>query len=73
MYSFGNLILGPVIGIDSLEQKQSILNDLLDKTLIVTAFITDVEHPVFKEFSENNKDFNPVAIFVTIQYKYYFE
>ena len=73
MQSFDNLILGPVIGIDSMKQKQEILNDLLDKALIVTAFITDVEHPVFKEFSENNKEFKPEAVFVTVQYKYLYE
>ncbi|MCK4521979.1 MAG: hypothetical protein KAU20_05360 [Nanoarchaeota archaeon] len=73
MFAFDNLIIGPVIGINSLEHKQNVLNDILEKNLIVTACITDATHPVFKEFSEQNIKIKPVAVLITVQYKYYYD
>jgi hypothetical protein len=68
--SFGNLGMGPLISILDFEQKQNTLENLLDRGLIVTAYITDTKHPAFdifrKEDARTNKQ--PVAVFITAYY-----
>jgi hypothetical protein len=68
--SFGNLGLGPVISIEDIEQKQDTLENLLGRGLIVTAFITDKKHPVYKMFMESDAITykEPVAVIITTYY-----
>jgi hypothetical protein len=71
--TFENLIIGPAISIPRLDMKQQTLKDILDKDLVVTAYITDVNHPVFKQFSDATEEQKPVAVFITVQYKYFYD
>lgn len=71
--AFGNLIIGPVVSIPEFGLKQSTIQEIIDKNLIITSYITDVNHPVFKEFSDLTQKEKPVAVFITVQYKYLYE
>jgi len=71
--SFDNLLIGPVISIPRLEMKQETMQEILDRDLIVTSFITDVTHPVFKQFKDVKLKDKPVAVFITVEYDYYYD
>lgn len=71
--SFDNLLLGPVISIPNLSMKQETLQEILNRELIVTSFITDVTHPVFEQFSNATKEDKPVAVFITVEYDDYYD
>ena len=72
LHSFGNIGIGPVIGIDSLEDKKSTLQSLTNRGLVVIACITDTKHNTFKTFIKAQEDLGTiiktVAIFVTVYY-----
>lgn len=71
--SFDNLLIGPVVSIPRLEMKQEILQEMLDRGLVVTSYITDVNHSVFKQFSNAKKEDKPVAVFITVEYKFHYD
>ena len=71
--SFDNLLIGPVISISKLEIKQEILEEILSRDLIVTSYITDVTHPVFERFKDVKPDEKPIAVFITVEYQYYYD
>ena len=67
--SFDNLGVGPAISIEREDQKQETINDLLERRLMVVSYITDVEHPAFKLFSDNKElKVKPIGVFLTIYY-----
>ena len=71
--SFGNLQLGPVIGIENLKEKRHILHSIFNKNLFVLAYITDLRNEVLIDFEENLDTMNGkkpkiAAIFITAYY-----
>jgi hypothetical protein len=71
--SFDNLMAGPAIFLLTMEEKQNTLQDILDRGLIVTSFITDVTHPVFKLYEKTETEEEPVAVIITVGYEHYYE
>ena len=65
--------MGPIISLPDMEMKDEILYEILGRDLVVTSFITDVKHPVFKQFSDSKPEDEPVAVFVTVQYQYLYD
>jgi hypothetical protein len=65
---FSNIILGPLVGVDTSEGLQEVLEDLLDDGIVNVAYITDKRHEVFKMMKKGRPEENPMAVLITIQY-----
>jgi hypothetical protein len=66
--SFDNLVLGPVISIDSLKDYESTVKEITERELIITSVITDTTHEIFKMYLESELKTIPVVAFITIKY-----
>jgi len=65
---FSNLAVGPVVSITRLDMRKTTVNDILDRGLFITAYITNQKHEAFKMFLESRPEEKPVAVFITMQY-----
>jgi hypothetical protein len=66
---FSNIILGPLVAIDSLQDIEKHREYIFDKGFIPHILVKDTSHEVFDNFKGGKyEEFKTVAVFITVQY-----